>query len=762
MAGSNGNGSEEAASIADVPSLNAEHRRTLREGSGISDEVIRLRGYRTVTDAADLRALHFARQQARVPGLLLPVHCTDGSNGPALYRPDAPRSREDRRKRNPDGTFKQHVIKYEMPKAAAVRLDCPPLARAQLADPNVPLWITEGQKKADSLVSRGLCAIALLGVWNWKGKNSFGGITFLADWDYICLKGRDTRIVFDSDVMTKAEVRAALDRLIEHLQRKGARVSAVYLPAKAGTKVGVDDYLLDHTVAELEGLIEGPRPKLRAAAPIVELLEEEPLTMRRPIALINDVAYVAIWPYVRVTVTEELDASGNVVRFDEPNTVEERRLLVMREDGMTFGEGGLEPMKKLGINVLLPEIPLDEKLWSVKAIKSFRSGERPDPKDVLERITDVIDRFIDFDRSFAEQRTMAELVACYVLASWFLDAFNVIGYLWSNGERGSGKTQLLLLVGELSYLGQVILAGGSYASLRDLADYGAALAFDDAENLVDPRQRDLDKRALLLAGNRRGNKIALKELAANKTWRTRYVSTFCPRLFSAIRLPDPVLASRTIVIPLVKTADRYRANADALDYPLWPHDKRKLVDDCWALSLCHLRELTKYEALVNEKAELTGRTLEPWRAILAVAAWLTDRGVEGLYKRLHAVSLNYQVERDDMEQTDLTRLVIRALKECLDNLVGDVLTFGDVSTQDLSLFIKTQTIADSAKEIAQRDELAIDPDKINSRRIGWVLLRLRIRKSREPGTGQRGWKLSPLELQKFLRSFNITADNNVT
>ena len=71
----------------------------------------------------------------------------------------------------------------------------------------------------------------------------------------------------------------------------------------------------------------------------------------------------------------------------------------------------------------------------------------------------MIDRFINFDRSLGSQQTMYELVVCYILATWFLDAFTVIGYLWRNGERGSGKTQLLTVVAELAYLGQVILAG---------------------------------------------------------------------------------------------------------------------------------------------------------------------------------------------------------------------------------------------------------------------------------------------------------------
>src|SRR5439155_25397616 len=129
----------------------------------------------------------------------------------------------------------------------------------------IPLWVTEGQKKADSLASRSACAVALLGVWNFKGQNPFGGTTFLNDWDYIALENRNVRIVFDSDVMAKPAVRKALERLTEHLQRKTAHVSAVYLPTESGKKVGVDDYFVaGHTIADLEGCIEGPRPQPQA------------------------------------------------------------------------------------------------------------------------------------------------------------------------------------------------------------------------------------------------------------------------------------------------------------------------------------------------------------------------------------------------------------------------------------------------------------------------------------------------------------------
>jgi hypothetical protein len=132
-------------------------------------------------------------------------------------------------------------------------LDVPPAARPKLADPSAPLFITEGARKADSAVSRGLCCIALLGVWNFRGTNEHGGSTALADWDCIALKGREAYICFDSDVMEKDAVRQAMKRLRSLLELRGASVRLIYLPAGAGgSKVGLDDYFADGgTVDEL-------------------------------------------------------------------------------------------------------------------------------------------------------------------------------------------------------------------------------------------------------------------------------------------------------------------------------------------------------------------------------------------------------------------------------------------------------------------------------------------------------------------------------
>ncbi len=182
------------------------HRAMLLEESSIAGEVMEARGYRTVHKKAELEQLGFGRSQRNPPGLLIPIHGPGG--GVALYqfRPDEPRIKDGK------------PVKYETPAGSQMALDIHPFCREKLGNPSVPLFVTEGIKKGDALVSRGLCAVALVGVWNWRGKNGLGGKTALSEWEYVALNGRQVYIVFDSDVMLKNEVHAALVRLKAFLE----------------------------------------------------------------------------------------------------------------------------------------------------------------------------------------------------------------------------------------------------------------------------------------------------------------------------------------------------------------------------------------------------------------------------------------------------------------------------------------------------------------------------------------------------------------
>ncbi len=212
--------------------LLAHHLKMPLGESGISEEVIAERGYRSVTKVADLRRLGFADAQCRVPLLWLPFWGVTGEQVGYAARPDEPRIIDGR------------VAKYEYPKGSRNRLDVPPRCRSQLGDPSIALHVTEGIRKGDAIASAGGCVIDVGGVWNWLGTNELGGKTALADWDSVALKGRHVRLVFDSDSACKPAVAKALVRLKRFIESRAAIVEIIYLPdLEGGAKQGVDDYL---------------------------------------------------------------------------------------------------------------------------------------------------------------------------------------------------------------------------------------------------------------------------------------------------------------------------------------------------------------------------------------------------------------------------------------------------------------------------------------------------------------------------------------
>lgn len=227
----------------------AQHAALL-EASAIDPEVARERGYVTADTKKQLERYGFAGYQQIVPGLIVPVHDVTGAVATYQLRAD-----------NPRVTRAGKSVKYETRAKSSMVIDVPPRIRVQLGDPAVPLWITEGARKADAAVSVGLCCIALLGVWNWRGSNAVGGTLALADWDSIALKSRRVYVAFDSDVMTKRDVQAALIRFGRFLASRGADLRFVYLPQDGDAKTGLDDYLA--AGGSIDDLVTTATPELR-------------------------------------------------------------------------------------------------------------------------------------------------------------------------------------------------------------------------------------------------------------------------------------------------------------------------------------------------------------------------------------------------------------------------------------------------------------------------------------------------------------------
>lgn len=252
--------------------LTPDHLHELREESGIEQDVIEARGYRSILreretsrlsdEATYLRKLGFSR------GI---TDMDDASLWPALFVPSY----------NPKGTFvgtaqlkpwtprkngKGKPRKYECPVGKAAGLDVHPFHRDSIIDPTVPLWVTEGVKKADSLTSqlrdengKGTGAVvALSGVFNFRSR-----LLALGEWEDIALRGREITICFDADAEQNHQVAEAMRRLGAFFRGRGAeRIWYVTPPSEHNGKStkGADDFFVaGGTLQELEAR-RRPRP----------------------------------------------------------------------------------------------------------------------------------------------------------------------------------------------------------------------------------------------------------------------------------------------------------------------------------------------------------------------------------------------------------------------------------------------------------------------------------------------------------------------
>lgn len=142
-------------------------------------------------------------------------------------------------------------------------------------NPDTPIILTEGEKKAAKAIKEGFMAIGLAGVWCFKNKDN----DFLPQLENLSLYYRKCFIAFDSDIIGKHSVRHAELRLAVNLINRGATpISARFPLQENGEKIGLDDYLVLYGKYELQKLMHDAigtfEVHLREGTSIKLILEE--------------------------------------------------------------------------------------------------------------------------------------------------------------------------------------------------------------------------------------------------------------------------------------------------------------------------------------------------------------------------------------------------------------------------------------------------------------------------------------------------------
>ena len=203
----------------------AQHHLERLKRVGITDDVIKARGYETASTKTGLGDLGYSRSQWNAPALVIPIYDAMGKRAGVQIRPDKPRL---------DARAKP--VKYESPHRSRPYIDVSPAAQKLVDDPEKPLVITEGVIKADAAISRNISSVSIAGVQAWRPDDPF--------WTSIPLVKRLVFIAFDSDQATNLNVQRAAARLSDEFKRRGAVPKVLCLPAgRNGDKQWLDDFL---------------------------------------------------------------------------------------------------------------------------------------------------------------------------------------------------------------------------------------------------------------------------------------------------------------------------------------------------------------------------------------------------------------------------------------------------------------------------------------------------------------------------------------
>jgi hypothetical protein len=485
----------------------------------------------------------------------------------------------------------------------------------------------------------------------------------------------------------------------------------------------------------------------------VELMAKAPDVLSRPLMLINGRAYASTWLWTKTTFSKD----------GQEFVTQQRQHFVIKDGGRLFGYGGDHPLDELGIDIG----PLDGShpealLWSMQGVSDYHDVPRGDVAQTFREVVTLFDYFMDFRGSLAPQKDMCELSACLSLMTWFADAFTILPYPWATSPGpGSGKSKWGLCWVMTSYLGYATTMGGTFAALRDLAEMGATLLFDDAELLSNLGAVDPDKRELVLAGNRKGVTIPVKEPDPGGGWRLRWMNAYCPRGFTAIRLPSGPLETRCIVLPFLKTADPLRGNRDPANEKTWPIPRRQLTDHLWMLATSLLPEAERLWHEIGDEQELIGRSFEPWKAVLTVARLMERHGAEKLETRMRTVMNAYQSEKQEFIAADRITFLLRGLLNLMwltrdkrdDDDVRDIVTLLGERPNDFFSF-STSDLLTQVLDLAERMDVTLALGESPNRTIGQTLKKLRFTK--DDSRTSRGWQIT-----KAANVVNVTRVSDV-
>lgn len=286
-------------------------------------------------------------------------------------------------------------------------------------------------------------------------------------------------------------------------------------------------------------------------------------------------------------------------------------------------------------SICYDKIPFPDVRWPLPSVRQYLKGEETATlSQCYQAILTKANHHLDFG-----DKDISKMIALWCIGTMCYRGFESFPYLYLNGNAECGKTKTLSFIAHIAFNGEMMTSDSSRnAILRTIDANASTCCIDEVEGLQNPR--DDDTRAMIAVLNS-GYKLGggdkkCEKVGKNDQWVPVFFDGYSPKVLAGIKPISPVLQSRCIQIPMLRSRNAEVLNRALSDRdPFWEQIRSMLYP-------AMLREWTEVQRVFSTMRSivLTAREWELWKPIVALACIVDPSAqlaneMRGLAERMH-------------------------------------------------------------------------------------------------------------------------------
>lgn len=245
--------------------------------------------------------------------------------------------------------------------------------------------------------------------------------------------------------------------------------------------------------------------------------------------------------------------------------------------------------------------------FCLKAFAEFVNGKTVKANALYSSIKQLFKKYVVVSDEFFD------VIVSYIMMTYIYILFQVIPYLWINGEKGTGKSTIMKIMSKLCFNPMFCSNVNPANIFRQIDNDGSTIILDEFEKMYGE-----DKQEIIKILNQGFNIDGVVPRCVGQSNQIRKFRSFSPKIMGGISNIDDVLFERVIKYTTKKvkniTVPKFREDKDT------KMELNKLVDDLYIFGLIYAPKIKE----IYDKAEVgfKGYTLREddlWNPLLCIA-----------------------------------------------------------------------------------------------------------------------------------------------